>query len=30
VLNPGLWLPAFEAGLAQAPAVLDQVAEVWE
>ncbi|MEO3785412.1 patatin-like phospholipase family protein [Actinocorallia sp. B10E7] len=30
VLNPGLWLPAFEAGLRQAPEVADQVAEVWK
>lgn len=29
VLNPGLWIPAFHAGLAQAPAVAEQVAEVW-
>ncbi len=30
VLDPGLWLPAFEAGLVQAPDVVEQVAEVWK
>lgn len=30
VLDPGLWRPAFEAGLAQAPAVIDVVAKVWQ
>ncbi|GAA3426757.1 patatin-like phospholipase family protein [Streptosporangium sandarakinum] len=29
VLDPGLWKPAFEAGLAQAPAVADEVGRVW-
>ncbi|WP_106396981.1 patatin-like phospholipase family protein [Actinocorallia populi] len=29
VLDPGLWIPAFDAGLAQAPSVVEQVAEVW-
>ncbi|MEU4403569.1 patatin-like phospholipase family protein [Streptosporangium sp. NPDC023963] len=30
VLDPGLWRPAFEAGLAQAPAVGESVARVWK
>ncbi|MGC5011292.1 patatin-like phospholipase family protein [Streptosporangium sp. DT93] len=30
VLDPALWRPAFEAGLAQAPAVAGSVAEVWK
>ncbi|GAB1817120.1 patatin-like phospholipase family protein [Herbidospora sp. RD11066] len=29
VLDPGLWAPAFKAGLAQAPSVAAQVGEVW-
>ncbi|WP_062442704.1 patatin-like phospholipase family protein [Herbidospora daliensis] len=30
VLDPGLWAPAFKAGLAQAPAVATRVAEIWD
>ncbi|GAA5045647.1 NTE family protein [Thermocatellispora tengchongensis] len=29
VLDPALWQPAFEAGLAQAPALADDVAKIW-
>lgn len=29
VIDPALWLPAFDAGLAQAPRVRDAVAAVW-
>lgn len=29
ILDPALWRPAFEAGLAQAPRVRDDVAKVW-
>lgn len=30
VLDPGLWAPAFKAGLAQAPSVADQVSAAWD
>nr|BFE88331.1 hypothetical protein GCM10020093_109320 [Planobispora longispora] len=29
VLDPALWRPAFDAGLAQAPAVAETVAKTW-
>ena len=29
ILDPALWRPAFQAGLAQAPSALESVAEVW-